>query len=268
MTFGVWGLLSALADRPSSAEERLHRVLNPAASQNEVRLREQQQAKFQKKVSDAASKIGRSLRPSNEVELGKIRLKLLNAGFRGEQAVMAFYGWKLMGLLVGLGIAVPICLARYGMTESGITYSILAGALGFYLPDLYVGQLRSKRIESIFLALPDALDLMVVCVEAGLGLDTAMRRVTAELSSNCPVLCEEFAIANFQVQMGRSRKDVLRDLGTRTGVEDMRALAAVIIQAEKFGSSIGGACGSSPTRCACDVANLPRSGRRRPRSRS
>ena len=91
------------------------------------------------------------------------------------------------------------------------------------------------------MGLPDALDLMVVCVEAGLGLDAAMRRVTSELGQSSPILCEEFAIANFQLQMGRPRKDVLRDLGTRTGVDDVRALAAVIIQAEKFGSSIAAA---------------------------
>jgi tight adherence protein C len=82
---------------------------------------------------------------------------------------------------------------------------------------------------------------MVVCVEAGLGLDAAMRRVTSELARSSPVLCEEFAIANFQLQMGRPRRDVLRDLGIRTGVDDVRALAAVIIQAEKFGSSIASA---------------------------
>jgi tight adherence protein C len=230
-----------MADRPSSAEERLKRVLDPMTPHNDLKLMEQQQAKFQARVSEAASKLGKSLRPTNEVELGKIRLKLLNAGYRGEQAVMAFYGWKFVALLVGLAVAIPLCITRYGVTQLGITYSILAGAVGFYLPDWYIGSVRKKRIEAIFLALPDALDLMVVCVEAGLGLDTAMRRVTSELSNSCPVLCEEFAIANFQVQMGRARKDVLRDLGTRTGVDDMRALSAVVIQAEKFGSSIGGA---------------------------
>ena len=81
----------------------------------------------------------------------------------------------------------------------------------------------------------------MVCVEAGLGLDAAMRRVTTELAQSTPVLCEEFAIANFQLQMGRPRKDVLRDLGLRTGSMTCGALAAVIIQAEKFGSSIGSA---------------------------
>ena len=122
-----------------------------------------------------------------------------------------------------------------------MTFTALAGAVGFYLPGVVVGSRKKKRSESIFLGLPDALDLMVVCVEAGLGLDAAMRRVTSELATSCPVLCEEFAIANFQLQMGRPRKDVLRDLGVRTGVDDVRSLAAVIIQAEKFGSSIGAA---------------------------
>jgi len=119
--------------------------------------------------------------------------------------------------------------------------SAVAGAACFYLPDIVVDVRKKRRGESIFLGLPDALDLMVVCVEAGLGFDAAMRRVTAELSHSSAVLCEELAIANFQVQMGRSRRDVLRDLGTRTGVEDVRSLAAVIIQAEKFGSSIASA---------------------------
>jgi tight adherence protein C len=147
----------------------------------------------------------------------------------------------VLAMMAGLGLAAPLVLGKVGMTQTGLCYILLGGALGFYLPGVVVDKMKKKRAESIFLGLPDALDLMVVCVEAGLGLDLAMRRVTTELATSCPVLCEEFAIANFQAQMGRARKDVLRDLGVRTGVDDVRSVAAVVIQAEKFGSSIGSA---------------------------
>ncbi len=241
ITLGAWGLLSAIADRPSSAEERLSRVMNPSAARVDAATVVRQQDRIQAKVTQAATKLGKSLRPSDEAELGKVRLKLLNAGFRHEQAVQIFFGFKALVMLIFLAIAAPLLVGRYGMSQAGLTYIVMASALGFYLPGVIVGSIRKKRAEAIFLGLPDALDLMVVCVEAGLGLDTAMRRVTTELATSCPILCEEFAIANFQVQMGRARKDVLRDLGVRTGVDDVRALAAVVIQSEKFGSSIGAA---------------------------
>lgn len=241
ITLGVWALLSLVADRPVTAEQRLNRVLNPVAKRPDASAIERQQDRIQEKVKEAASKLGQSLRPNSEAELGKVRLELLNGGFRSEQAVAIYYGLKFFCLVAALAIVVPLAITRYGMTQTGMTYITFAAAAGYYLPVFVVNNIRNKRMEAIFLGLPDALDLMVVCVEAGLGLDIAMRRVTTELATACPVLCEEFAIANFQVQMGRPRKDVLRDLGLRTGVEDMRSLASVIIQAEKFGSSIGGA---------------------------
>ncbi|MGC8642861.1 MAG: type II secretion system F family protein [Isosphaeraceae bacterium] len=243
ITLGVWGILTAMADRGNgSAEARLRRMMNPTIGRKEVEEQAtKRQERIQAQMARAANKLGQSLRPSDEAELSKARLTLLNAGFRNENAVAIFYGAKLILMLLGLAIAFPIMALKYGLTVNAFTYSALAGGLGFYLPGLIVDSRKKKRSEAIFLGLPDALDLMVVCVEAGLGLDAAMRRVTSELSSSCAVLCEEFAIANFQLQYGRSRKDVLRDLGLRTGVEDMRSLAAVIIQAERFGSSIGSA---------------------------
>ena len=199
------------------------------------------QEKFQSQVAKAANKLGQSLRPSDEQELGKVRLNLLNAGFRSENSVAIFFGIKVILMLLGLASpSRPGAQVRHDPKRVHPHARSRAGS-GFYLPGMIVDSRKKKRSESIFLGLPDALDLMVVCVEAGLGLDAAMRRVTSELSSSCPVLCEEFAISNFQLQMGRPRKDVLRDLGLRTGVDDMRSLAAVIIQAEKFGSSIGAA---------------------------
>ena len=241
ITLGVWATLSLIADRPINADERLKRVLNPNAARPDSSVLSRQQDMLQAKFASAANRLGRSLKPTDEVALGKLRLTLLNAGFRSENAVAIFYGLKMLGGLAALSIAAPLVLSKFGLTQMGIVYSLLGAAVGFYIPGLVVSKIRKKRQESIFLGLPDALDLMVVCVEAGLGLDLAMRRVTTELASSCPVLCEEFAIANFQSQMGRPRKDVLRDLGIRTGVEDMRSVTAVVIQAEKFGSSIGSA---------------------------
>lgn len=241
MTLGVWALMTMIADRPVNAEERLKRVMNPNARRTDSATIARQQDKFQAKVTQAASHLGKSLKPSSEVELGKIRLELLNAGFRGENAVAVYQGLKVFAMLLLVAVAAPIAVGKYGMGQKSMTYVILAAGFGFYLPGLVLGNMKKRRMELIFLGLPDAIDLMVVCVEAGLGLDIAMRKVTTELATACPSLCEEFAISNFQVQMGRPRRDVLRDLGIRTGVDDLRALSAVIIQAEKFGSSIGSA---------------------------
>jgi tight adherence protein C len=241
ITLAVWAALSLVADRPINADDRLKRILNPGAARPDASALARQQDIIQARFAEAAKRLGKSLKPSNEAALGKLQLTLLNAGFRSENAVAVFYGIKVLAMLALLGVAAPLVLTKIGLTQTGLCYVLLAGAMGFYVPGVFVEKIKKKRQESIFLGLPDALDLMVVCVEAGLGLDLAMRRVTTELAGSCPVLCEEFAIANFQAQMGRPRKDVLRDLGIRTGVEDMRSLAAVIIQAERFGSSIGAA---------------------------
>src|SRR5262249_16604291 len=96
---------------------------------------------------------------------------------------------------------------------------------------------RSRR-QKIFLSLPDALDLLVVCVEAGLGLDQAMRKVADEMKRTARVISDEFSLCNFHLQMGKVRVEVLQDLGQRTGVDDVKSLASILIQADKFGSSV------------------------------
>jgi tight adherence protein C len=98
--------------------------------------------------------------------------------------------------------------------------------------------LGKKRKEAIFLGLPDALDLMVVCVEAGLGLDQAMRKVAEEMKKSYRTVSDEFSLCNLQLQMGRSKQHVLQELGARSGVDDLKSLASILIQADKFGSSI------------------------------
>jgi tight adherence protein C len=238
MALAVWGGLSAYAEKQARAADRLERLMQQSSRRRGPTALMRKQDRIQNLIAKAAPTLSRPLQPKNEAELGKLRLSLLNAGFRGENAVQIYLGIKFFCLLVALGIAVPSIYAKYGMEMVGFQYMVLAAGAGFYLPGVVLSQIRKKRQESIFLGLPDALDLMVVCVEAGLGLDAAMRRVAAELAEATPALCEEIAIANFQIQMGRPRRDVLHDLGQRTGVDDVRSLAAVLIQAERFGASI------------------------------
>ena len=141
------------------------------------------------------------------------------------------------GTLMGGGVL----LLSGGFTIKIFAYAAMPALLGFYLPVIALWYLRSTRQQEIFLTLPDALDLLVVCVESGLGLDAAMRKVTDEMKGHAKVLCEEFALANLQLQMGRPRREVLHDLGVRTGVDDVRSLAAILIQADRFGASIANA---------------------------
>src|SRR5262249_24450378 len=156
--------------------DRLIRGSKPSAGPTALM---KQQDRIQALVAKAAPALSKPLKPANEAELGKLRLRLLNAGFRGEQAGQIYLGLKFLCLVVALAITIPLVFAKYGMTRNGITYMVLGGAVGFYLPEMVLGFLKKQRTEAIFLGLPDALDLMVVCVEAGLGLDAAMRRVTA-----------------------------------------------------------------------------------------
>jgi tight adherence protein C len=237
----VWGGLTAIAETRARASDRLDRLMRGTSTNLGPSVLLRQQDRIQALVAKAAPALSRPLRPHNEKELGKLKLTLLNAGFRSELAVQIYLGIKFLCLLLGLAITIPLAYARSGFTQRGIGLMVFGGAVGFYLPSVVLRVLKKRRTEAIFLGLPDALDLMVVCVEAGLGLDAAMRRVTSEMAASCPVLCEEFALSNFQLQMGRPRKDMLHELGTRTGVNDVRALAAVLIQAERFGTSVANA---------------------------
>jgi tight adherence protein C len=149
-----------------------------------------------------------------------------------------YQGLRIASLVVFLLPAILIFLVRNGFSLETVFWVVICGGAGFYLPVIGLWFLRSQRQKEIFLTLPDALDLMVVCVESGLGLDAAMRKVTDEMKGHARTISEEFALANLQLQMGRPRREVLHDLGVRTGVDDVRSLAAILIQADRFGASI------------------------------
>ena len=232
----VWGLLSMISNRNSRAQERLARLSRPqslADIDEKVRKKERFQG-----VMETAKALSGPLMPQTELEQSELKIKLANAGFRSDSAVAVYLGLRFVTLIALTLIALAIFLPKYGLTYSALKPIVVAAGLGFYLPSIVLWFLRKKRQEEIFLSLPDALDLLVVCVESGLGLDAAMRKVTDEMGTHAKIICEEFSLANFQLQMGRPRREVLHDLGVRTGVDDVRSLAAILIQADRFGSSI------------------------------
>ncbi|HEY5311771.1 MAG TPA: type II secretion system F family protein [Pirellulales bacterium] len=238
----AWFVLDLIAARKPRALERLDEIKNPALRRKRQNLGDDTAIKKSDAVTRVLAKaspaLAKPLQPKNELELNKLKMRLANAGFRGEAAASIFLGLKFSGLIAGLFLSGVTVLAIGQYTQKAIFNSILfAGGL-FYLPELVLTYLASQRKQNIFLGLPDALDLMVVCVEAGLGLDQAMRKVAEEMKRTYKVICEEFSLANFQLQMGRPRAEVLHELGIRSGVEDLRSLASILIQADKFGSSI------------------------------
>lgn len=234
----AWLILNFLFDdKPARAEQRLQ-VLSDA---RKGKANEKKSETISKAIEMATPSLAKALTPKSEAEMSKLRQTLVEAGFRSESAPMTFLAIRVVVALVFLFLGSGASLFMYGLTSTAGIRAFVVGAVGFYLPIFALGYLQKRRKQQVFLGLPDALDLMVVCVEAGLGLDQAMRKVAQEMQKSFRVIAEEFGLCNLQLQMGRARNQVLTDLGVRTGVDELRALASILIQADKFGSSIANA---------------------------
>lgn len=234
----AWWGLNLMASGKTRAAERLDELKNPAKRREREELALKKADTVTRVLEKATPALAKPLTPKSDLEISKLKVKLANAGFRNEGAGSVYLGLKFAGLVIGLLIGGGSITGIMGITKNSLMSTVALTGLLFYLPDIVVGFIGKSRKQAIFLALPDALDLMVVCVEAGLGLDQAMRKVAEEMKKTYRVLAEEFALSNFQLQMGRPRTEVLHELGVRTGVSDLRSLAGVLIQADKFGSSI------------------------------
>ena len=234
----VLGLAGLYSGRSNVADERLDRLKEPRR-RGEPGGPKSKGSSLKDAARKAAPALSKALTPKTDKEVSALRLRLVNAGFHSPAAPQLYLAIKTAVALGGLAAGFAYGAANYGMTLGAVFSTIIGGGIGFYLPEGVMYLLVKSRKEQIFLGLPDVLDLMVVCVEAGLGLDAGMRRVAQELEDSHKAVCEEINICNKQLNLGSPRRQVLHDLGVRTGVDDMRALAAVLIQADKFGSSIG-----------------------------
>jgi len=231
----VWALSSLLfGDKESRTTERLKELRDPRRRKDG----KEENATVGGMLKSAAPTLSKAIAPVNDLEKNILKVDLANAGYSSPHAPMIYLSLKMisMGIFAVLGGAIGLLLQ--GASTNALMTLVGVAGIGFYLPVIVLQVLISYRKEAIFLSMPDALDLLVVCVEAGLGLDAAMRRVNEELSDTAVELCEEMTTCNMQLQMGRPRREVLHDFGIRTGVDDVKTLVAILIQAERFGASI------------------------------
>ncbi len=199
---GAWLILEKLGSRKPRAEERLDELRNPQSRRRGEENAPVKKSATMSKMLAKASPMAKPLQPKSAEDVGKLRRRLGEAGFRNETGVGVFLGLKFIGLIIGLTCSGAATLLTVGMTQKALIYSVGITAVLFYLPDIIVWLMARHRKDAIFLGLPDVLDLLVVCVEAGLGLDQAMRKVSEEMKKSCRILSEEFTLCNFQLQMG------------------------------------------------------------------
>ena len=178
--------------------------------------------------------------PEEAWEKSPLRVRFYNAGFRSMTAPITYFGAKTLLTLVLPGVLLLYVWASRieFRTTPLLAALLLLAAVGYYLPNVTLARIISRRQRELFEVFPDALDLMRVCVEAGLGLDAAIERVGQEMALESAALSEEFHLVSLELRAGASRADALRNLALRVALEDIDALVAMLVQADRFGTSI------------------------------
>jgi len=199
---------------------------------------EKEEAKFadrqKERVRDTLATVGKMMPTQGAKKASSTQLLMYRAGYRSSEALLAMRGVKLLFPIAALA----------GMYFSGLYrlnvffIPVATFAVGFLLPDMWLTWRVSVRQRKLRKALPDALDLLVICVEAGLGLDQALMKVSQDMRIAHPELSEELQFVNLEMRIGKTRIDALRELARRTGLDDIKSLVAMLIQTERFGTSI------------------------------
>ena len=186
---------------------------------------------------ELVSRIGRVL-PASAKDLPILKRRLIRAGYRHPSAPRYFQGFRTVSVAV-FGVGVVIVAGGTAGAMENMLLALAAGLmLGYMAPNQYLSMAVARRQRAIAKGLPNALDLMVVCVESGLGMDQTILQVAKELQSAHPEIADEFTVMNLELRAGKRRADALHNLAERTAVEDVRKLVAVLIQTDRFGTSI------------------------------
>jgi tight adherence protein C len=227
----VVAILFAFSPGEVSIAARLARIAGIAAPvHEEVKFADRQK----ERVRDTLANVGKLLPAPPTDKASRTQLLMIRAGYRSSEALGAMRGVKLIFPIALLAIVYFTGAYRVNV------FLIPAMALGFgyLLPDMWLTWRVRSRQSKLRKALPDALDLLVICVEAGLGLDQSLMKVAQDMKISHPALSEELQLVNMEMRIGKMRIDALRELARRTGLDDIKTLVAMLIQTEKFGTSI------------------------------
>ena len=229
-TLGIVGaLFYAFVPGKVKIAGRLSRLLSPDVPVEETEF----SAKQKERVQNTLASIGK-LVSSSKSQSSKTQLLMVRAGYRSSEAVWAMRGVKV--LMPVILVALVFFTGLFLLSPLLIFGAALL--LGYLLPDIWLTWRIRARQHRLRLALPDGLDLLVICVEAGLGLDQALARVSQELRFAHPELSEELQVVNLEMRVGKTRLEALRELSQRTGLDDIKALVAMLIQTDRFGTSV------------------------------
>lgn len=186
---------------------------------------------------DLVNRIGATF-PTSTKDLPKLKIRLIRAGFRSPAAPRLFQGARAVSTAVMLAAGLFVFLRSNSPMEKLAIGTAAATIFGYVAPEQFLSFRIARRKHAINKALPNALDLMVVCVESGLGIDQTMLQVAKELQYAHPEICDEFTLMNLELRAGKRRHEALHNLAERAGVEDLKKLVAVLVQTDRFGTSI------------------------------
>lgn len=239
--FGAAGSLGIAAyfllSRPKSAGQRLEKLVDGTFQEpgQALALLEEEAKGLSAAVSKAVYTMVSG--DGEELKVKANRIKLIQAGIRSRQAYRSYIAAKfILALLLPFGFF--YYSSMYSLTLLNLAISCATALAGFLLPEIYVAHRREQRQERIIKGLPDALDLMVICVTAGLGLDMTFKRVGKELHSVWKELSEEFFLTNLEVRAGLPRNECYRNMAWRTGVPEVQSLMTMLVQTSRFGTNV------------------------------
>ncbi|HEX2269485.1 MAG TPA: type II secretion system F family protein [Pyrinomonadaceae bacterium] len=238
ISLGMLGVYWLLYRPQSAATERLRRLGNKEGVVQNVSSAvipdERPATEIAQKIATPLNK----LLPPSATEARKLQKQLMHAGFRSADAPIIYRAIQLSTLAGFPLIVAGVCALLAKPLSDALIYIIIAFVAGFFLPRFILARITKNRQRELRWGLADALDLMVVSVEAGLGLNAAMMKVSNELKDVHNAIAIEFELANLEIRVGRERDEALRNLAERTGIDDLRSLVAMLIQTDKFGTSI------------------------------